>query len=108
MFRIIGYALLITIGLCGPEAKAQSSNVSEKRVALVIGNAHYKNVAPLASPRADAEVVASSLRRANFQVVIAHTNLGYLAFNEALRAFGREAMTADWAMVYYAGHGIEI
>src|SRR5205085_2264401 len=107
MFRAIGYALLIAMGLSSPGASAQSSAVVEKRVALVIGNANYKNIAPLATPRADAELVANSLRKANFHVVEAHTDLGYTEFNAALRAFSREATTADWAMVYYTGHGIE-
>lgn len=81
---------------------------AEKRVALVVGNSNYKNVGPLTNPRRDAEAVAATLRGIGFQVVMAHTDLGYTEFNETMRAFGREAVGADWAMVYYAGHGMEI
>jgi tetratricopeptide (TPR) repeat protein len=81
---------------------------TEKRVALVVGNSNYKNVGPLSNPRRDAEAVAATLRGIGFQVVMAHTDLGYTEFNETMRTFGREAVGADWAMVYYAGHGMEI
>jgi uncharacterized caspase-like protein len=40
--------------------------------------------------------------------VIAQTDLGKNELLEAMRAFGKEAFNADWAMVYHAGHGIEL
>jgi len=81
---------------------------SERRVALVIGNSAYKNTSQLLNPKRDAEAVAATLRGIGFQVVMAQTDLGKNEFLEAMRAFGKEAFNADWAMVYYAGHGIEI
>jgi hypothetical protein len=41
---------------------------AEKRVALVIGNAAYGNIAQLANPRNDANDIAASLARLNFSV----------------------------------------
>jgi tetratricopeptide (TPR) repeat protein len=79
-----------------------------RRVALVIGNASYRNVPALINPPKDAEAIAASLRTIGFDkvTVLADTTLEKL--NEGLRAFAEEADKADWAMVYYAGHGIEV
>ena len=43
--------------------------LAEKRVALVIGNSTYQNVAPLANPVNDGTVMASTLKDAGFDVV---------------------------------------
>ncbi len=79
-----------------------------RRVALVVGNSAYKSVVPLPNPRGDAELVAAALRGVGFQSVRLETDLGREKLIDVLRAFGREAETADWAVVYFAGHGIEV
>ncbi|MGA2129539.1 MAG: tetratricopeptide repeat protein, partial [Xanthobacteraceae bacterium] len=86
------------------EAPAKPST----RVALVIGNSAYKAVAALPNPRHDAEAVAAALRDVGFRTVRLETDLGREKFVEALRVFAREAEGADWAVVYFAGHGIEM
>jgi uncharacterized caspase-like protein len=78
-----------------------------KRVALVIGNSNYQNAPALPNPLRDAATVANSLQKVGFQNVILETNLGREQLHDALRRFAKEAETADWAVVYYAGHGIE-
>jgi tetratricopeptide (TPR) repeat protein len=80
----------------------------ETRVALVIGNADYRNVPKLPNPPRDADAIAESLRRVGFTTVRVSNNLSRDATVAALRAFEREAEKADWAVVYYAGHGIEV
>jgi Caspase domain/Tetratricopeptide repeat len=80
----------------------------ETRVALVIGNANYRTVGKLPNPPRDAAAVAEGLRRVGFKTVQASNNLSRDGMIAALRAFEREAEKADWAVVYYAGHGIEI
>jgi hypothetical protein len=80
----------------------------ETRVALVIGNANYRNVAKLANPARDAASVAAGLRRVGFKTVQLSSDLSRDGMVAALRAFEREAEKADWAVVYFAGHGIEI
>ena len=82
--------------------------IRSRRVALVVGNSAYTGVPPLANPRRDAEAIASSLRRAGFQAVTLELNLGKEKLVSALRSFSRAAETADWAVVYFAGHGIEM
>ena len=78
------------------------------RVALVIGNGAYKNVHALANPPRDSRLIANVLRDVGFQTVISVNDLTRDKFFEALQTFAAEAEKADWAVVYYAGHGFEI
>ncbi|CAN7572559.1 caspase family protein [Bradyrhizobium sp. LjRoot220] len=80
----------------------------EKRVALVIGNSAYRNVARLPNPQHDAATVAAALRQVGFQSVMLQTDLGLEKTLQALRDFARAADGSDWAVVYFAGHGIEV
>lgn len=78
------------------------------RVALVIGNGAYRNVPVLGNPSRDAAAVAAALRKVGFQKVIVENDLRKDRLEAALREFGRVAEGADWALIYYAGHGIEM
>jgi tetratricopeptide (TPR) repeat protein len=79
-----------------------------RRIALIIGNGAYKNVQALDNPPRDAKLIASSLKDLGFQTVTLANDLSRDKFFETLRAFAGEAEKADWAVVYYAGHGFEI
>jgi tetratricopeptide (TPR) repeat protein len=79
-----------------------------RRIALVIGNSAYAAVQPLANPRRDSEVIAGKLRGIGFQTVKLESDLTREKLVEVLGAFAREAQQADWAVVYFSGHGIEI
>jgi len=79
-----------------------------RRVALVIGNSAYDNVPALTNPVPDATLVAETLKRTGFDAVSLVTNLRKDALVQALRSFAAQAETADWAVIYYAGHGVEI
>ena len=79
-----------------------------RRVALVIGNGAYKNVHALPNPPRDAKLIANVLHDVGFQTVISVSDLTRDKFFEALKTFADEAEKADWAVVYYAGHGFEI
>jgi hypothetical protein len=81
---------------------------AEKRVALVIGNSSYVNVRALANPERDANAVAALFRSAKFDVVEAHNNVTGNGMRRAIRSFSDLARDADVAVVYYAGHGIEV
>lgn len=91
----------------GPAAASVASDTGH-RVALVIGNSAYTAVARLPNPQRDAETVAAALRRTGFQSVTVATDLSREKLINALIAFAREADKADWGLVYYAGHGIEL
>jgi uncharacterized caspase-like protein len=82
--------------------------LAEKRVALVIGNSAYQNVATLANPVNDAATIATTLRDAGFDVVDSRHDLLLADTRRVLRAFADRAADADVAVVYYAGHGIEV
>jgi tetratricopeptide (TPR) repeat protein len=79
-----------------------------RRVALVIGNGAYKNVHALPNPPRDAKLIAGVLHDIGFQTVISVSDLSRDKFFDALKSFADEAEKADWAVVYYAGHGFEI
>jgi uncharacterized caspase-like protein len=81
---------------------------AEKRVALIIGNSAYQNVPPLSNPINDATVMAATLKNAGFDVVDSRHDLSAIETRRALRAFSDTARDAEIAVVYYAGHGIEV
>ena len=56
----------------------------------------------------DAKIIASALTDIGFSKVTLLSNLDHTAMMNALRSFSDEAELADWAMIYYAGHGIEV
>jgi hypothetical protein len=80
-----------------------------QRVALVIGNSGYtSSIAPaLPNPRRDAKLVADALRQDGFETVVL-TDLDHVGMVKALQAFRDKADSADWALIYFAGHGIAI
>jgi tetratricopeptide (TPR) repeat protein len=79
-----------------------------RRVALVIGNSVYTQVPPLMNADRDAESIGGALSEAGFTRVTVATNLDREQLEAALHQFSVEAADADWAVVYYAGHGIEV
>ncbi|WKA26561.1 caspase family protein [Bradyrhizobium roseum] len=81
---------------------------AEKRVALVVGNSNYQTVPQLPNPSRDATAVAKMFRDAGFDTVDTLINVGNLEFKRAIRKFETIADQADIAVVYYAGHGLEI
>lgn len=87
---------------------AASAAHAEKRVALVIGNSAYQSVPQLANPAQDAQAVADMLRSAGFESVDLVLNAGNLEFKRAIRKFEAAADGADIAVIYYAGHGLEL
>ena len=77
-------------------------------MALVIGNGAYQNTAKLPNPARDANAVAQMFKNAGFEVVEAKTDLGIQDFKRVIRDFTQQTKNADIAVVFYAGHGIEI
>ena len=78
-----------------------------RRVALVIGNSSYAAVPQLPNPQRDAKYVADELRRTGFTSVTIVTDATRDDLLVKLKAFAADAASADWAVIYYAGHGIE-
>lgn len=79
-----------------------------KRVALVMGNSAYQNVNRLVNPANDSEVMSATLKSAGFDLVELKRDLKANEMRRALRDFSDQVREADIAVVYFAGHGIEI
>ncbi|WP_165405728.1 caspase family protein [Bradyrhizobium genosp. SA-3] len=124
MFRLKPF--LMTAGLlgslfgfaCGPVsaqvAPAQPAPTAlqgpEQRVALVIGNANYQNAPQLANPDDDAQSMAQFLNSAGFEVVAA-TDLTQNDMLRVVQDFSAKVASRGpntVAMVYYAGHGVQL
>jgi tetratricopeptide (TPR) repeat protein len=80
----------------------------ETRVALVIGNGSYSNFGPLANPGNDAKAIAAALNSLGFKTITPLFDLPRERLLDALKTFAREAEKADWAVIYFAGHGLEL
>ena len=80
----------------------------EKRVALVIGNSAYQKVATLDNPGRDAAAMGELFRRIGFSRVVVRTNLDQAGMRNALKDFSESVEDAQIAVVFFAGHGIEV
>ncbi|MDB5533059.1 MAG: hypothetical protein JWO28_1374 [Hyphomicrobiales bacterium] len=81
---------------------------AEKRVALVIGMSKYQQVPRLANPARDADAMTTLLQKAGFDIVESQRDLGIADLRRAVREFASTSRDADIAVVYYAGHGMEV
>ena len=93
--------LLASIGLLVQPAFA------DKRVALVIGNGAYEKVPELPNPPRDAADIGRALERLSFKVTQVR-NATAADMRKAVVDFGRAAEGSDMAVVFYAGHGMEV
>jgi tetratricopeptide (TPR) repeat protein len=89
-------------------APAPALGGSGRRVALLIGNSTYANAGVLKNPRNDARILAETLRRIGFSDVVEHYDLGLASMTDALKTFGDQSANADWAVIYFSGHGLEM
>jgi uncharacterized caspase-like protein len=98
--------VLAILGLAMVAAPA----AADKRVALVIGNSAYQNVARLENPVNDARLMADTLRGLGFTLVGggAQLNLDKAGFDNAVQSFGNQVVGADVGLFYYAGHGVQV
>src|SRR6185503_13816792 len=85
-----------------------SQAVAMRRVALVIGNSDYPTVGALANPGNDANALGALFNAAKFDLVETKLNLPREAFLLALREFTSKSEDADIAVIYFAGHGMEM
>jgi uncharacterized caspase-like protein len=97
----------IVLAICSAWLFSQPAR-AEKRVALVIGNSAYQNVSRLANPANDSEAMSATFKRVGFDVVDLKRDLKANEMRRALRDFSDHVRDADIAIVYFAGHGIEI
>ena len=99
----LGVALLLALGLAAFPSVASADG----RVALVVGNSAYAAIGTLPNPGNDAADVSAALGRLGFDVTTVR-DADRVGLNEALRTFTRQSVGADVALVFYAGHGLEM
>ncbi len=103
-----GFSVLITALLLAlVSLTARAAPDTERRIALVIGIGGYQNAPHLANPVNDARSIGDSLRRLKFDVAEVY-DADFRELNSAIRAFGIKAASADVALIYYAGHGVQV
>jgi formylglycine-generating enzyme required for sulfatase activity len=102
---LLTLALMVILG--GIHGGAGAASAQDRRIALVVGNSAYRNAEELPNPRNDARAVGEALERVGFDVEI-QLDLSQPALQDALREFGYQAESADVAVVFYAGHGIQV
>ena len=90
------FLLFLTIGFLSANSK----------VALVIGNSNY-STKPLPNAKQDAKDIRDKLKALGYDVVFA-PNVGVTKFSQAITDFHNKVIEAKIAVVFYAGHGIEI
>ncbi len=95
--------LLLVLGQIAFPLAADASG----RVALVVGNSAYAHIGRLPNPANDASEMAAALGRLGFEVASA-PDVDLAGLNEALRGFARRSAGAAIALIFYAGHGMEM
>ena len=78
-----------------------------KRVALVIGNGAYQNAVALPNPVNDAKAMSTKLRDLGFEVVAGYDQ-DYMSMRRTIGDFARVARGAEIALLFYAGHGMQV
>jgi tetratricopeptide (TPR) repeat protein len=86
---------------------APTATTSERRVALVIGNAAYQHTTPLANPVNDAQDMARVLTDLQFQVIL-KTNATLDTMADAIFTFGERLKGGGVGLFYYSGHGLQV
>lgn len=98
---------LTSASMTAAPALAQEAQKQQKRVALVIGISKYNKLSSLTNPSKDAKAIAAQLRKNGFEVS-EHHDLKRADLLDALEEFQEKAEGAKLAVVYYAGHGMEV
>ena len=77
------------------------------RVALVVGMSDYSNIVTLKNAGNDAEGVSNTLSDIGFKVTTL-LDVGSAELRRTIDDFAMQAETADLALIYFAGHGVEV
>jgi hypothetical protein len=100
--------LLIYVLCLFVSAMFANAAAAERRVALVVGISAHTNAPTLPNTNNDSKAIAALFKSIGFEVVISRNDLDVVDFKRTVREFLITAENADVAVVYYAGHGIEI
>ncbi|MEM1370972.1 MAG: caspase domain-containing protein, partial [Pseudomonadota bacterium] len=79
----------------------------ERRVALVIGNGEYTAAQKLPNPGNDSALMSKTLRDIGFEVIEGR-DLSRIGMIKVIDEFTERAFGADVALIFYAGHGMQV
>ena len=105
--RRLGVGVMAILLLVPGQVAVPIAVSAPEKIALVIGNSAYAHIGRLPNPASDAADMEAALGRLGFEVASA-TDVDLAGLNEALRAFARRSAGVDVALVFYAGHGMEM
>lgn len=105
MSRLLRAAAVLAFSALG--LSSAFALVPGKKVALVIGNSSYVHAVSLPNPVNDGKLMAKTLRDAGF-TVLEGEDLNKVDMGRLLDEFTEAAYDADTALVYYAGHGLQV
>lgn len=100
-------SLLLLFCLMAGTLTLNPAQAASEKVALVIGNGAYRTMSSLRNPPNDADLMSTKLSDLGFDVVRLIDG-DKAAFAAALTEFGRKSQGADVALVFYAGHGVQV
>jgi hypothetical protein len=90
-----------------PDVVPSPSVLTGRKVALVVGNSAYQNANELPNPRKDAKAIAAKLKGLGFEVVEGE-DLDKRGMDQTVREFAQSLMDAQVALLFYAGHGMQV
>ncbi len=99
---LIVFASVLCLG-----AMTRSAEAANDRIALVFGMANYRHLPPLTNTKNDAEAISQTLENIGFDVTLSVDASG-AEMERLLQDFSFRSEVADLALIYFAGHGIEV
>lgn len=102
MFRVFQAFAIIAFWM-----SASSTIASSDRIALVLGLSEYATLPVLDNPSNDASDMATKLDDIGFDVTLGLDSTGQ-ELRQLLADFSFRSETAELALIYYAGHGVEV
>jgi len=104
----LAFLVAATLGVRAA-VEQQPTPEPRNRLAIVIGNSNYQStrLERLANAVNDAERLAESLKRLNFDVLVA-TDVNAASFEKVLADAQAKLPAATAVLIFYAGHGIQI
>lgn len=101
------FAFPLALLICLVAALLHAAAARAEKLALVIGMGDYRHIVPLDNTLNDAQGIARVLEQAGFGVTLS-LNAPKADLQQTLADFGFRAETADLALIYFAGHGVEV
>jgi raffinose/stachyose/melibiose transport system substrate-binding protein len=98
---------LVGVALLFLAATVFAKGEETTRFALVIGNSDYVHIDELPNPVNDVENLSEKLKALDFDVTIL-VNETYEGLQNGITAFGQKSIGAEIALIFYAGHGMQV